>query len=92
MVRASKFYAGATEGKFISSLYDDVKTLYDVFRKGAKESSKYDDHVHRIKENCPCNDTNILAALVASYQNLLRQKFKNPSVMNIFRSRNTASS
>ncbi|KAL1464052.1 hypothetical protein WDU94_003736, partial [Cyamophila willieti] len=39
VVRASKFYSGATEGKFLSTLYDDVKTLYDAFRKGTKESN-----------------------------------------------------
>lgn len=41
MVRVSKFFSGASEGKFLSTLYDDVKTLYDAFRKGAKESSEY---------------------------------------------------
>ncbi|KAI5755194.1 hypothetical protein M8J77_014875 [Diaphorina citri] len=39
VVRVSKFFSGASEGKFLSTLYDDVKTLYDAFRKGAKESN-----------------------------------------------------
>jgi hypothetical protein len=41
MIRVSKFYKDSKEGKFISSLDKDTRTLYDTFRKGAKESSKW---------------------------------------------------
>lgn len=40
MVRVSKFYKDSKEGKFISFMTEDAKTLYETFRKGAKESSK----------------------------------------------------
>lgn len=40
MIRVSKFYKDSKEGKFISYLSEDTRTLYDTFRKGAKESSK----------------------------------------------------
>lgn len=40
MIRVSKFYKESKEGKFISYLSEDTRTLYDTFRKGAKESSK----------------------------------------------------
>ena len=40
MIRVSKFYKDCKEGKFISYLDEDTLTLYDTFRKGAKESSK----------------------------------------------------
>ncbi|XP_023717109.1 long-chain-fatty-acid--CoA ligase 5 isoform X5 [Cryptotermes secundus] len=39
MIRVSKFYKDSKEGKFISSLDKDTRTLYDTFRKGAKESN-----------------------------------------------------
>jgi hypothetical protein len=41
MIRVSKFYKDSKEGKFITSLDKDTRTLYDTFRKGAKESSKW---------------------------------------------------
>lgn len=40
LVRTSKFYKDAKEGKFVRYLHSDTKTLYDSFRRGAKESSK----------------------------------------------------
>lgn len=40
LVRTSKFYKEAKEGKFVRYLHSDTKTLYDSFRRGAKESSK----------------------------------------------------
>lgn len=47
MVRVSKFYKEAREGKFVSFLHSDARTLYDTFRRGAKESSKcLGVHVH----------------------------------------------
>ncbi|PSN48363.1 Long-chain-fatty-acid--CoA ligase 6 [Blattella germanica] len=39
MIRVSKFYKESKEGKFISYLDSDTRTLYDTFRKGAKESN-----------------------------------------------------
>ncbi|GLV39486.1 uncharacterized protein CBL_09627 [Carabus blaptoides fortunei] len=39
MVRVSKFYKDAKEGKFVSCLHDDTRTLYDTFRRGANESN-----------------------------------------------------
>lgn len=39
MVRVSKFYKEAREGKFVSCLHSDARTLYDTFRRGAKESN-----------------------------------------------------
>ncbi|XP_044589098.1 long-chain-fatty-acid--CoA ligase 5 isoform X1 [Cotesia glomerata] len=38
-IRVSKFYKDSKEGKFVSYIHDDVRTLYDSFRKGAKESN-----------------------------------------------------
>lgn len=38
IIHVSTFYKDATEGKFISYLYDDAKTLYETFRKGARVS------------------------------------------------------
>ncbi|CAB0036817.1 unnamed protein product, partial [Trichogramma brassicae] len=38
-IRVSKFYTESKHGKFISYIYEDTKTLYDAFRKGAKESN-----------------------------------------------------
>lgn len=40
LIRVSRFYKEAREGKFITYLYEDSKTLYESFRKGAKESSE----------------------------------------------------
>nr|CAD7605596.1 unnamed protein product [Timema genevievae] len=39
MIRVSKFYKESKEGKFVSFMDKDVRTLYDSFRKGAKESN-----------------------------------------------------
>ena len=41
LIRVSKFYKDSKEGRFISYIHDDVRTLYDAFRKGAKESSEF---------------------------------------------------
>lgn len=40
MIHVSKFYKDSKDGKFISYLDKDTRTLYDTFRMGAKESSK----------------------------------------------------
>lgn len=40
LIKVSRFYKDSKEGKFVSFLYEDTRTLYDGFRKGAKESSK----------------------------------------------------
>lgn len=39
-IRVSKFNKEGKEGKFITFLYEDTRTLYEGFRRGAKESSK----------------------------------------------------
>ncbi|CAH1406435.1 unnamed protein product [Nezara viridula] len=39
IIRVSKFYREARDGRFISYLTEDTKTLYDSFRKGAKSSN-----------------------------------------------------
>ncbi|KAG8245483.1 hypothetical protein J6590_105265, partial [Homalodisca vitripennis] len=39
IVRVSKFYKESKDGKFVSYLSPDARTLYDTFRKGAKEST-----------------------------------------------------
>jgi len=39
-IRVSKFYKEGNEGKFVTFLYEDTRTLYEGFRRGAKESSK----------------------------------------------------
>ncbi|KAF6208422.1 hypothetical protein GE061_016878 [Apolygus lucorum] len=39
MIRVSKFYKDSKEGKFVSCLSEDAKTLYETFRKGAKLSN-----------------------------------------------------
>ncbi|XP_049803053.1 long-chain-fatty-acid--CoA ligase 1 isoform X1 [Schistocerca nitens] len=39
LIRVSKFYKESKEGKFVSFLDEDVRTLYETFRKGAKESN-----------------------------------------------------
>lgn len=41
LIRVSRFYKDSKEGKFVSYIHDDTRTLYDGFRKGAKESSKF---------------------------------------------------
>ncbi|XP_001607778.2 long-chain-fatty-acid--CoA ligase 1 [Nasonia vitripennis] len=38
-IRVSKFYPECKQGKFISYIHEDVRTLYDAFRKGTKESN-----------------------------------------------------
>lgn len=40
LIRVSRFYKDSKEGKFVSYIHEDTRTLYDGFRKGAKESSK----------------------------------------------------
>lgn len=42
LIKVSRFYKDSKEGKFVSFLYEDTRTLYDGFRKGAKESSKFE--------------------------------------------------
>ncbi|XP_073990032.1 long-chain-fatty-acid--CoA ligase 5 isoform X3 [Rhodnius prolixus] len=39
MIRVSKFYKDSKEGKFVSFLYEDTRTLFETFRKGAKISN-----------------------------------------------------
>lgn len=41
MVRVSKLTKEAREGKFMKFVYEDTRTLYDVFRRGVRESSEY---------------------------------------------------
>lgn len=41
MIRVSKFYKDSKEGRFVSYIHDDTRTLYDTFRRGANESSTY---------------------------------------------------
>lgn len=41
MVRVSKFYKDAKNGRFLRYLHEDTRTLYETFRRGVKESSKY---------------------------------------------------
>uniref|UniRef100_A0A1S4KGN3 Uncharacterized protein n=3 Tax=Culex pipiens complex TaxID=518105 RepID=A0A1S4KGN3_CULQU len=38
-VHVSKFYKEAKDGKFVSCLQDDARTLYQTFRKGVIESN-----------------------------------------------------
>lgn len=40
LIRVSRFYKEGKEGKFVSFLNEDTRTLYDGFRRGAKESSE----------------------------------------------------
>lgn len=40
LIRVSRFYKEAKDGKFVNYLYSDAKTLYESFRRGSKESSK----------------------------------------------------
>lgn len=42
LIRVSKFYKDSKEGRFISYIHEDVRTLYDAFRRGAKESSEFE--------------------------------------------------
>ncbi|XP_012252895.2 long-chain-fatty-acid--CoA ligase 5 isoform X3 [Athalia rosae] len=39
LIRVSKFYKEGKEGKFVSYIHEDTRTLYDAFRRGAKESN-----------------------------------------------------
>ncbi|XP_032666476.1 long-chain-fatty-acid--CoA ligase 5 isoform X1 [Odontomachus brunneus] len=39
LIRVSRFYKDSKEGKFVSFLNEDTRTLYDGFRRGAKESN-----------------------------------------------------
>ncbi|KAJ2945572.1 hypothetical protein O0L34_g394 [Tuta absoluta] len=39
MVRVSKFYKEAKNGKYLRYLHDDTRTLYETFRRGVKESN-----------------------------------------------------
>ncbi|XP_043522529.1 long-chain-fatty-acid--CoA ligase 1 isoform X2 [Frieseomelitta varia] len=39
LIKVSRFYKDSKEGKFVSFLYEDTRTLYDGFRKGAKVSN-----------------------------------------------------
>ncbi|XP_018566336.1 long-chain-fatty-acid--CoA ligase 5 isoform X2 [Anoplophora glabripennis] len=39
LIRVSRFFKEAREGKFISYLYPDAKTLYETFRRGSKISN-----------------------------------------------------
>ena len=39
MIRCSRVYKDAKDGKFMKYLYEDSKTVYEAFRRGAKESS-----------------------------------------------------
>lgn len=40
MVRVSKFYKDAKNGRYLRYLHEDTRTLYETFRRGVKESSK----------------------------------------------------
>lgn len=40
LIRVSRFYKEGKEGKFVTFLHEDTRTLYESFRRGAKESSK----------------------------------------------------
>nr|CAH7756995.1 unnamed protein product [Callosobruchus chinensis] len=39
VIRVSRFFKEAKEGKFISYIYPDAKTLYETFRRGSKVST-----------------------------------------------------
>ncbi|XP_013200983.1 long-chain-fatty-acid--CoA ligase 5 isoform X1 [Amyelois transitella] len=39
MVRVSKFYKDAKNGRYLRYLHDDTRTLYETFRRGVKESN-----------------------------------------------------
>ncbi|XP_019865427.1 long-chain-fatty-acid--CoA ligase 1 isoform X2 [Aethina tumida] len=39
LIRVSRFFKEAKEGKFVSYLYPDTRTIYESFRRGAKESN-----------------------------------------------------
>ncbi len=41
MIRTSRFGKDAKDGNFLRYLFEDCRTIYDCFRRGAKESSKY---------------------------------------------------
>ena len=40
MIRTSKLCRDAKDGKFLRYLYEDCRTIYDAFHRGAKESSE----------------------------------------------------
>lgn len=39
MIRTSRFGKDAKDGNFLRYMYEDCRTLYESFRRGAKESS-----------------------------------------------------
>ncbi|XP_044760121.1 long-chain-fatty-acid--CoA ligase 5 isoform X2 [Coccinella septempunctata] len=39
LIRVSRFFKDAKDGKFVSYMYPDARTLYESFRRGAKESN-----------------------------------------------------
>jgi hypothetical protein len=39
MIRTSRFCKDAKDGKFLRFVYEDARTVYEAFRRGAKESS-----------------------------------------------------
>lgn len=41
MVRVSKFYKEAKNGRYLRYLHEDTRTLYETFRRGVKESSEF---------------------------------------------------
>ena len=41
MIRTSRFCKDAKDGKFLRFLYEDARTVYEAFRRGAKESSTF---------------------------------------------------
>lgn len=38
-IHVSKFYKDSRDGKFLSFLHEDARTLYETFRKGAYDSN-----------------------------------------------------
>lgn len=44
VIRVSRFYKDAKQGKFVSYLHPDATTLYESFRRGAKVSSEFSNH------------------------------------------------
>ena len=41
MIRTSRLCRDAKDGKFLRYLYEDCRTVYDAFHRGAKESSEF---------------------------------------------------
>ncbi|XP_045476219.1 long-chain-fatty-acid--CoA ligase 5 isoform X2 [Harmonia axyridis] len=39
LIRVSRFFKDAKDGKFVSYMFPDARTLYESFRRGAKESN-----------------------------------------------------